>query len=176
MEFKRCAIGGIRYGEGGTEAERGAKIRQAGVARPSADGAANVMEEAEDDIAEEAEHMVELKENMIRLMKESWDNRWLDEDAVTLISPNLVEDLQAGPLRGPLVEFWKAIALCHSVLADRNKTTGKLEYKAESPDEAALVSGARDLGFVFITKTSSRLEIEGHGGKTGLRTVASSRV
>ena len=27
MEFKRCAIAGVTYGEGGTEAERGQKMR-----------------------------------------------------------------------------------------------------------------------------------------------------
>lgn len=37
---------------------------------------------------------------------------------------------------------------------------GKLEYQAQSPDEAALVSAARNFGFVFRTRTPNSITIE----------------
>lgn len=45
--------------------------------------------------------------------------------------------------------FFNVLALCHTVLTTVDPTTGALEYKAQSPDEAALVQAAADVGFVF---------------------------
>ncbi|KAG8689121.1 hypothetical protein FRC08_011082, partial [Ceratobasidium sp. 394] len=46
--------------------------------------------------------------------------------------------------------FFSTLALCHTVLAGRDERTGRIEYKAQSPDEAALVQAAADSGFVFL--------------------------
>lgn len=35
-----------------------------------------------------------------------------------------------------------------------------MDYKAESPDEAALVAAARDVGFPFLARTNSTVDIE----------------
>lgn len=40
---------------------------------------------------------------------------------------------------------------------------GKLEYQAQSPDEAALVSAARNFGFVFKARTPNSISIEVKG-------------
>lgn len=40
---------------------------------------------------------------------------------------------------------------------------GKLEYQAQSPDEAALVSAARNFGFVFKSRTPNSISIEVKG-------------
>ncbi|KAL0570141.1 hypothetical protein V5O48_011819 [Marasmius crinis-equi] len=45
--------------------------------------------------------------------------------------------------------FFTVLALCHTVLSSENKETGQIEYKAQSPDEAALVRAAADCGYVF---------------------------
>lgn len=45
--------------------------------------------------------------------------------------------------------FFSVLALCHTVLTSVDKETGKIEYKAQSPDESALVQAAADMGFVF---------------------------
>lgn len=37
--------------------------------------------------------------------------------------------------------------------------TGKLEYQAQSPDEGALVSAARNFGFVFKSRTPNSITI-----------------
>ncbi|KAG1886321.1 P-type ATPase, partial [Suillus fuscotomentosus] len=59
--------------------------------------------------------------------------------------------------------FFRALAVCHSVLADKPEPQERpyhLEYKAESPDEAALVAAARDVGFPFVGKQRDTIDIE----------------
>ena len=53
--------------------------------------------------------------------------------------------------RNPLLEFLKVLALCHSVIPEREG--GDIVYRASSPDEEALVKAARELGIVFTTRT-----------------------
>ncbi|KAI9069193.1 phospholipid-translocating P-type ATPase [Trametes sanguinea] len=45
--------------------------------------------------------------------------------------------------------FWTVLALCHTALVAVDPETGAIQYKAQSPDEAALVQAAADVGFVF---------------------------
>ncbi|XP_073977771.1 ATPase phospholipid transporting 8B isoform X2 [Rhodnius prolixus] len=54
--------------------------------------------------------------------------------------------------------FFKILALCHTVMpAEKN---GNLKYQAQSPDEAALVSAARNFGFVFRERSPNSITIE----------------
>lgn len=57
--------------------------------------------------------------------------------------------------------FFRLLALCHTVMPDQKE--GKLEYQAQSPDEAALVSAARNFGFVFKSRTPNSISIEVKG-------------
>ncbi|KAJ2929330.1 hypothetical protein H1R20_g7765, partial [Candolleomyces eurysporus] len=50
--------------------------------------------------------------------------------------------------------FFSVLALCHTVLTSVDPETGVIEYKAQSPDEAALVQAAADMGFVFRGRDS----------------------
>ncbi|KAL1937625.1 hypothetical protein VTO73DRAFT_13011 [Trametes versicolor] len=45
--------------------------------------------------------------------------------------------------------FWTVLALCHTALVSVDPHSGAIQYKAQSPDEAALVQAAADVGFVF---------------------------
>lgn len=65
-------------------------------------------------------------------------------DAVSA-DPNSQHAAHARNLNG----FFSVLALCHSVLTSVDPTTGAIEYKAQSPDEEALVQAAADAGFVF---------------------------
>ena len=58
---------------------------------------------------------------------------------------NTAEDAHGRMLNG----FWTVLALCHTALVSVNPRTGAIQYKAQSPDEAALVQAAADVGFVF---------------------------
>lgn len=150
MEFQKCAVDGVAYGEGITEAMLGAAKRE-GRDTSAFDPSQNVG------------HLTLQKRKMISTLQSSFKNRFMQEDKVTLISPSLAADMTVrGDHQRRIVEFWRALAICHTVLADRSDNTNpnRIEYKAESPDEAALVSAARDLGFVFISRTNAEVEIE----------------
>uniref|UniRef100_A0A665VBN6 Phospholipid-transporting ATPase n=1 Tax=Echeneis naucrates TaxID=173247 RepID=A0A665VBN6_ECHNA len=49
-------------------------------------------------------------------------------------------------------EFFRLLSLCHTVMSEE-LSEGELVYKAQSPDEGALVTAARNFGFVFRSRT-----------------------
>ncbi|GJJ12412.1 hypothetical protein Clacol_006654 [Clathrus columnatus] len=54
------------------------------------------------------------------------------------------------PFSSPHTGFFAVLALCHTVLAAQHPERNEIQYKAQSPDEAALVQAAADVGFVFL--------------------------
>ncbi|GAA5888077.1 hypothetical protein JCM6882_000274 [Rhodosporidiobolus microsporus] len=58
-----------------------------------------------------------------------------------------------------LYNFFCNLALCHTVLTSEEED-GMLSYKAQSPDEAALVQAAADVGFVFLGRDKDILRIQ----------------
>ena len=151
MEFQRCSVYGVAYGEGVTEAQRGAATRE-GRGDTFDPHALN-------------EKLATLKHQMISTMGRTFKNRYMQSDKLTLVSPKFAEHLadRTSEQRGHIVAFFRALALCHSVLADRPEPQLQpylINYKAESPDEAALVAAARDAGFPFLGKSRDTLEIE----------------
>lgn len=68
-----------------------------------------------------------------------------DLQQAVIAEPEFVNAAHARNLNG----FFTVLALCHTVLTSVDPETGAIEYKAQSPDEAALVQAAADMGFVF---------------------------
>uniref|UniRef100_A0A915LMI7 Phospholipid-transporting ATPase n=1 Tax=Meloidogyne javanica TaxID=6303 RepID=A0A915LMI7_MELJA len=58
-------------------------------------------------------------------------------------------------------EFWRLLAICHTVMPEGKGDV--LEYQAQSPDEAALTSAARNFGFVFRRRTPQSITLEVNG-------------
>ncbi|KAG1704733.1 Phospholipid-transporting ATPase ID [Nymphon striatum] len=54
--------------------------------------------------------------------------------------------------------FFRLLALCHTVMPEEKD--GNLIYQAQSPDEEALVSAARNFGFVFLNRTPNTITID----------------
>lgn len=151
MEFQKCSVNGVKYGEGITEAQRGS-AKRAGIKDAL-------------DPEEQTQQLAMLKEDMLQKMISTFNNRWQQPEKLTLISPQIVQDLSdtSSPQRDHLVAFFRALAVCHSVLPDKPDARMRpffLEYKAESPDEAALVAAARDVGFPFVAKSNNSIDIE----------------
>ncbi|KAH9896461.1 phospholipid-translocating P-type ATPase [Cubamyces lactineus] len=150
MEFQKCSVNGVPYGEGITEAQRGSAKRE---------GKADALDPEEQDI-----QLHILKQRMLDKMAQTFKNRYAQPDRLTLVSPKLADDLadRNSPQRQHLIEFFRALAICHSVLSERSDPNKPhyLEYKAESPDEAALVAAARDVGFPFVHRAKDAVDIE----------------
>ncbi|KAI4821411.1 hypothetical protein KUCAC02_029345, partial [Chaenocephalus aceratus] len=67
--------------------------------------------------------------------------------------------VEAVKLENPEVHtFFRLLALCHTVMAEEKKE-GELSYQAQSPDEGALVTAARNFGFVFRSRTPDSVSI-----------------
>ncbi|WPG97365.1 phospholipid-transporting atpase dnf1 [Acrodontium crateriforme] len=149
MEFKKCTINGHPYGEAYTEALAGMQKRQ-GI---------NVDEEGAKAKAQIAQDRVE----MIKEIRRIHDNPYLIDEDLTFVAPNFIADLNGDSgqeQRDACEHFMLALALCHTVITER--TPGdppKLEFKAQSPDEAALVATARDVGFTVMGRTNEGIII-----------------
>lgn len=152
MEFKKCSINGVAYGEGVTEAMLGQAKREG-------------KDTSAFDPAQNATILERSKQEMLHLMKQSFKNRYLREDKMTFIAPKAIEDLtnrSTPEQRHCIMQFFRALAICHTVLGDKSDPDNQniIDYKAESPDEAALVGAARDCGFVFLQRNNQEIEIE----------------
>ncbi|KJZ79388.1 Phospholipid-transporting ATPase DNF1 [Hirsutella minnesotensis 3608] len=149
MEFKKATINGQPYGEAFTEAQAGMQKRL-GV-----------------DIEKEAERIhseiAEAKVRALAGLRKIHDSPYLHDEDVTFIAPDFVSDLagDSGPEQKAANEdFMLALALCHTVIAER--TPGdppKMLFKAQSPDEEALVATARDMGFVVLGNSGDGINL-----------------
>nr|XP_055135052.1 probable phospholipid-transporting ATPase IM isoform X4 [Symphalangus syndactylus] len=70
---------------------------------------------------------------------------------------NLMESIKMGDPK--VHEFLRLLALCHTVMSEEN-SAGELIYQVQSPDEGALVTAARNLGFIFKSRTPETITIE----------------
>ena len=144
MEFKKCSINGLPYGEAYTEAQAGMQRRQ-GI---------NIEEEA----AKVHKQIAEDRVKMLRDLRKMHDNPYLRDDELTFVAPDFINDLEglSGLAQKQANEqFMLALALCHTVITER--TPGdppKIDFKAQSPDEAALVATARDCGFTVLGRSN----------------------
>uniref|UniRef100_A0A4W3JZC5 Phospholipid-transporting ATPase n=1 Tax=Callorhinchus milii TaxID=7868 RepID=A0A4W3JZC5_CALMI len=68
-------------------------------------------------------------------------------------------------------EFFRLLSLCNTVMPDE-KQQGKLVYQAQSPDEGALVTAARNFGFVLKSRTPETITIIEMGKPTVYKMLA----
>lgn len=153
MEFKKCTINGVSYGEAFTEAMIGMAKRE------------NL--DTELLARQERARITEDKDLMRVLMKSNGMNPYYDEESLTFVSSQFIRDVNghSGQKQADAChEFMKALALCHNVLVERHPDRPNfLDYKAQSPDEAALVATARDVGFAMPERTQRGLILETNG-------------
>ncbi|KAI6101652.1 hypothetical protein EDD16DRAFT_1648774 [Pisolithus croceorrhizus] len=99
MEFQKCSISGVVYGEGVTEAQRGAAKRQ-----------------GRDDVdPEELSHkLATLKDDMVNKLVRLFKNRYAQVDKLTLISPKLAQDIadRSSQQASHIIAFFRALAVC----------------------------------------------------------------
>jgi phospholipid-translocating ATPase len=126
MEFIKCSIAGTAYGQGVTEVERAMAMRK---------GA-----RLDDDI-ENGDHKDKKNDNSPHVKgfnfkdQRIMDGKWVHE-----------------PNRVMIRDFFRLLAICHTCIAEIDENE-KVSYEAESPDEAAFVIAARELGFEFYKRS-----------------------
>ncbi|KAE8732203.1 putative phospholipid-transporting ATPase 11 [Hibiscus syriacus] len=134
MEFIKCSVAGTSYGHGITEVERALAWRKGS-------HLAREMMEVEGKIEEFKEEKLSIKGfNFVdeRIMNGNWRNE---------------------PRADLIQKFLQVLAICHTTIPEVDEETGRVSYEAESPDEAALVVAARELGFVFYERTQTNISL-----------------
>ncbi|XP_042070894.1 phospholipid-transporting ATPase ID, partial [Haplochromis burtoni] len=84
----------------------------------------------------------------------SWNN--LADPKFSFHDHSLVEMVRSG--NPETQEFFRLLSLCHTVMPEEKKE-GELNYQAQSPDEGALVTAARNFGFVFRSRTPETITV-----------------
>ncbi|XP_061553468.1 phospholipid-transporting ATPase ID-like isoform X2 [Phycodurus eques] len=96
---------------------------------------------------------IEITENTPRV-DFSWNQ--LADPKFIFHDHNLVEIVREGNLKAQA--FFRLLALCHTVMPEEKKQ-GALYYQAQSPDEGALVTAARNFGFMFHSRTPETITV-----------------
>jgi phospholipid-translocating ATPase len=132
MEFIKCSIAGTAYGRGITEVERAMAKKK---------GSPLIA----DDIAIEGFHHSEGKSAVKGFNfadERVMDGNWVKQDRSSVIEM-----------------FFRLLAVCHTCIPEVDEVSGKVTYEAESPDEAAFVVAARELGFTFYQRTQAGVSL-----------------
>jgi phospholipid-translocating ATPase len=149
MEFKKATINGQPYGEAYTEAQAGMNKRL-GI---------DVEQESKTIRAE----IAAAKVRALRGLRQLHANPYLHDEDLTFIAPDFVDDLAGknGPEQQEANEhFMLTLALCHTVIAEKQLgDPPKMMFKAQSPDEAALVATARDMGFTVLGSSHDGIDL-----------------
>ncbi|XP_041374106.1 phospholipid-transporting ATPase ID-like isoform X1 [Gigantopelta aegis] len=107
---------------------------------------------------DDAGHEIEFIENVPKI-DFTLENHY-GESSFCFYDTRLLNEIKGG--NKDAKRLFKILALCHTVMPER-KENGNLEYQAQSPDEGALVSAARNFGFVFKSRTPNTITIEANG-------------
>ncbi|KAJ0039032.1 hypothetical protein Pint_23376 [Pistacia integerrima] len=134
MEFIKCSVAGTAYGRGVTEVEK-AMDRKKG--SRFVNGKLNGVNHVEDS-TESKSSIKGFNFKDERIMNGNWVNQ-SHSDVIQ--------------------KFFRLLAVCHTAIPEVNESTGKVSYEAESPDEAAFVIAARELGFEFYKRTQTSVSV-----------------
>ncbi|KAG5149024.1 hypothetical protein JHK82_015905 [Glycine max] len=72
--------------------------------------------------------------------------------------------------------FLRLLAVCHTAIPEVDEEIGKVSYEAESPDEAAFVVAARELGFEFYERTQTNISLHEFNPRSGQTTERSYKL
>jgi phospholipid-translocating ATPase len=139
MVFRKCSIANVDYGRGGPEDSEDSipdPTEARGTPLPTID-------EGRKGFCDMPDHKFRNPDSL------NTGFRWYDE--------SLLEQLEEG--NHDAEEFFRLLALCHTVMpeGELDEATGELvpetlKYQAQSPDEQALLTAAREFGFTFVAR------------------------
>eukprot|EP00873_Tetraselmis_striata_P034770 jgi/Tetstr1/455034/TSEL_041890.t1 len=137
MEFFKCSIAGVSYGEGVTEIQQ--------LLRAACQG-------AEGNVTSAAAARVGTRLSVTQPPKPAIqgcnfsDKRLEDGAWRSEADPELI------------CEFFRLLSVCHTVIPERRDDV--IEFQASSPDEAALVAGAKWFGYLFCRRQLDSITVE----------------
>ncbi|XP_010551325.1 PREDICTED: putative phospholipid-transporting ATPase 9 [Tarenaya hassleriana] len=144
MEFIKCSIAGTAYGRGVTEVEMAMGRRKGSL------------------MYQNNENDMEYSKDVTSAAQKVKGFNFKDE---RITNGNWVTEARADVIQ----KFFRLLAVCHTVIPEVEEDTGKISYEAESPDEAAFVIAARELGFEFYNRTQTSISVRELDLGTGKR-------
>lgn len=140
MEFIKCSVAGTAYGRGVTEVERAmAKRKGSPLLMNGRDGSPKSLNKST------VKGFNFVDERIL-------DGEWANEPHSDIIQ-----------------KFFRLLAVCHTAIPEVDEESGMVSYEAESPDEAAFVIAARELGFEFYKRTQTTVTVNEFDPSTGKR-------
>ncbi|PIN09078.1 Phospholipid-translocating ATPase [Handroanthus impetiginosus] len=137
MDFVKCSIAGVAYGRGMTEVERALAKRKEDVHNDLGITSSDI-ERLDDHGPASGKSIKGFNFDDERIMHGQWVNE---------------------PHADMIQKFFRVLALCHTAIPEVNQETDEITYEAESPDEAAFVIAARELGFEFFERTQTSISL-----------------
>nr|KAJ3422186.1 hypothetical protein HK105_000825 [Polyrhizophydium stewartii] len=144
MEFRRASINGIVYGV---------------TAEPQPDSNGDIKPQESTAAREKYDKEIEA---MRKLMAELFDTKYVSTK-LAFVDARIVKHLQDSSQQARKIrEFFTLLAICHTVLIEKpdKSDPNKIVYNAQSPDEAALVSAAKDMGFACLRRVENTVEVD----------------
>ncbi|CAG8497060.1 14530_t:CDS:2 [Acaulospora morrowiae] len=140
MEFRKCSIGGKIYGSYSENDDKG-------------DNALSTYIKLEFSIINRASQLLpELPDNDLKKSGKHTKKPFFDRELS--LDMQSTDQNRSGAIR----DFFTLLAICHTVLVNTN-ADGEQVYKAQSPDEAALVQAAKDVGYTFRSRENDHIVI-----------------
>lgn len=143
MDFKKASINGIQYGKWIEPASYKGKTPTAMM------------------------HLEEERALMTNRWKEFVDCKYMDPKA-GFIDASIPLQIRENGLQGKRIrEFFSVLAICHTVLVEKTNdpNSNDIFYRAQSPDESALVNAAKNVGFVCLNRTDNKIDLDILGEK-----------
>ncbi|XP_050223606.1 probable phospholipid-transporting ATPase 8 isoform X2 [Mercurialis annua] len=145
MEFVKCSIAGSAYGRGMTEVER-ALAKRRGDRPLETDDAATDQPDNNGNTGYPGKSIKGFNFRDERIMNGQWTNE---------------------PHSDVIQKFFQVLAICHTAVPEKDEESGEVFYEAESPDEAAFVIAAREVGFELCERTQSSISLHELDPATG---------
>uniref|UniRef100_A0A8C3L5L3 Phospholipid-transporting ATPase n=1 Tax=Chrysolophus pictus TaxID=9089 RepID=A0A8C3L5L3_CHRPC len=105
------------------------------------------------DVYDQSGQRIEINENTEKV---DFSYNQLADPKFAFYDHSLVEAVKLNDV--PTHRFFRLLSLCHTVMPEEKKE-GNLVYQAQSPDEGALVTAARNFGFVFRARTPETITV-----------------
>jgi phospholipid-translocating ATPase len=147
MKFRKCSIQGQIYGNSFLKAtdSNGVQLNE----------------------HERIDYIASLESSMKIKTLSHYQNPYFS-DCISFIDESIVDEMRKTSMNSnEILFFFIHIAICHTVIPSQtnHKDNQQLRYKAQSPDEEALVDTARDLGITFLSRNNNILELDVLGEK-----------
>ncbi|KAL4205060.1 hypothetical protein AMTRI_Chr01g135270 [Amborella trichopoda] len=151
MEFIKCSIAGTAYGRGITEVEKAMARRKGSPRLEGSSDESNV----EVEVIGSKPPIKGFNFKDERIM----NGQWVNEEHADVIQM-----------------FFRVLAICHTAIPEVYEETGNVSYEAESPDEAAFVIAARELGFEFYRRTQTSISLHEFDPVSGAKVEQSYKI